>query len=168
MDMTDTVEMLNCIDTGSSSKGLFSKLVRISASSINTICRGSIGGSNGLRFCTKSDCRIASHKHKVEIDVTSDMYFIGGAKGGQAYTEPNVPVMWISEPTEQVQIETLEKPLSVWKLFFKQLEASVNDCEGVKSTDAGFEAIKELADIDTAKAHLKTPKRSAPINLLNI
>ena len=46
VDMTDTVDMLNCINMGSCNKGLFSKLVRILMSSMNIICRGSIGGSN--------------------------------------------------------------------------------------------------------------------------
>ncbi len=168
--MSDTVDLLNRIDTSDGSQGaVLAKLVRVSSSSINNMCRGSIGGSNGLRFCIKSNCATASHKHKVDItECDEDRYYIGGVRGSQAYTEPCIPVKWIPQPLDQAKIESMEKPLSVWKLFFKRLGATANDGGGKQATKNGFQAIKELADIDAAKEYLKTPKRPAPINLIDM
>lgn len=124
--------------------------------SISSVCREVIGGSNGLRFCAKTDCRTASHQHqKVDIVKDVDRYYIGVGRGGQAYTEPCIPTSWITEESERTILEESEKPLGVWKLFFKRLEASVKDTEGKQGNSDDFAVSKELAEINAAKENFK-------------
>ena len=168
VEMTDAVEMLNRIDT-SGEKSLLLKLIRLPNESVSSVCRGVIGGSNGSRFCTKTDCRTASHQHQ-KVNVLNDVerYYIGAGRGGQAHTEPCIPTSWITDENERNKLEASEKPLGVWKLFFKRLEASIKDTEGKQGNSDEFAVSKELAEIDAAKENFKTPKRPAPATLITM
>ena len=115
-------------------------------------------------------CATTSHKQqKVILNGKVDRYYISGIRGGQAFTEPHVPVDWINQREQQV-LESIEKTLAVWKLFFKRLEASyVNRNEVDNKIDKKeSEATKELQNIDAAKENLKTPKRSVATRLSDI
>ena len=119
-ELTDTVAMLDRIDTSSESKDLLTKIIRITSMDINSMCRGIIGGSGGLHFCTRTRCSTTAHKQQeVVLDGKIDRYYISGLRGGQAFTEPHVPTNWII-PKEQPVLETVEKSVAVWKLFFKR------------------------------------------------
>ncbi len=98
VDMKDTVDMLNRIETSESKQGLLCKLVRITGHNINSMCKGVIGGSNGLRFCIKTNCRTISHQKKVQLSSDTERYYIG--RGSQAHIEPYIPTSWIPQEEE--------------------------------------------------------------------
>ena len=52
-EITNTVAMLDRIDTNSESKELQTKSLQINSLDINSMCRGIIGGLGGLRFCIR-------------------------------------------------------------------------------------------------------------------
>ena len=52
-EITNTVAMLDRIDTNSESKDLQTKILRIDSLNLNSMFRGIIGGSGGLPCCTR-------------------------------------------------------------------------------------------------------------------
>ncbi len=102
--MEDTVDMLNRIGTDGSKQGLLCKLVRITSQDVNSMCKGIIGGSNGLRFCIKTNCCTTSHQKRVELNSDIDRYYNG--QGSQAHTEPCIPISWIPQDEENTRLES--------------------------------------------------------------
>ena len=96
-----------------------------------------------------------------------DKYCISGLRGGQAFTEPYVPVSWI-HPREQQVLESIKKLVAVWKLFFKHLEAAYSSSKSDNIDIDKFESTKELLNIDAVKENLKTPKRNVATRLSDI
>lgn len=168
-EMTDTVNMLDRIDTGSNNQGHKTKLIRILSTQVKHMCRGVIGGSNGLRFCTKHNCSVSSHNtSKVELASDVDRYYISGSRSSQAFTEPSVPIHWIRDESEQQILQLADKPVGVWKLFFKRLEISIKETDANQQNSTNFEVARELDNIEAAKETLKTPKRPTVNRILNM
>ena len=61
-EITNTVAMLDRIDTNSESKDLQTKILRIDSLNLNSMFRGIIGGSGGLPCCTRVWCSTTAHK----------------------------------------------------------------------------------------------------------
>ena len=153
--------MLDHIGTGSRTKDLPTKIIRISNLDINSVCIRIISGSSGLRFCTRTRCSTTSHKQqKIVLDRKIIRYYILRLCGGQAFMEPHVLVNLIN-PKEQQALKSVEKSLAVWRFVLKLLDAiytSRNEACNVKDGEAIFDATKELLNINTARENLKTPK----------
>ena len=82
-EITNTVAMIDRIDTNSESKDLQTKILQINSLDINSMCRGIIGGSCGLGFCTRVWCSTTAHKQqKVVLEGKTDKYYISGLRGG--------------------------------------------------------------------------------------
>ena len=152
--------------SGSGSSGV--KLVKLTVQDVKTICLGVIGRSNGLRFCCRHACNVASHKsQKVTLREDETRYYIAGPRDGQSFTVPSLPVSKVESKSDREMLESVQKPATVWKTLFQRFEANTtNNLEShdergmIYDADENVNVGDQLRVIEAAKDGFKTPKRT--------
>ena len=119
-------------------------------------------------------CNVASHTtQKVTLREDETRFYIGGPREGQALTVPSLPVSKVEDINDCKMLETVQKPVTVWKTLFQRFESNTTtnlesnvDSNMTYDSNQTVNVGDQLRVIEAAKEGFTTPKRTRfnPVN----